>query len=48
MDAEEVKRWIASHDAAGDGELSPAEFKAMMSSVADTEFRAGEKFLTKL
>ena len=48
VDAEEVKRWIASHDAAGDGELSPAEFKAMMSSVAADEFRHGEKFLTKL
>ena len=48
VDAEEVKRWIASHDAAGDGELSPAEFKAMMASVASDEFRAGEKFLTKL
>ena len=46
VDAEEVKRWIASHDVAGDGELSPEEFKKMMC--LDTEFRAGEKFLTKL
>ena len=31
VDAEEVKRWIAPHDVAGDGELSPSEFKAMMA-----------------
>ena len=48
VDAEDVRKWIASHDIAGDGELSPSEFKAMMASVADSEFRAGEKFLTKL
>ena len=46
VDAEDVKKWIASHDVAGDGELSPAEFKAMMASVSD--IRPGEKFLTKL
>ena len=46
VDAEEVKRWISSHDIAGDGELSREEFKKMMC--LDTEFRAGEKFLTKL
>ena len=48
VDAEEVKRWIASHDVAGDGELSPSEFKKMMGEMSANEFRHGEKFLTKL
>ncbi|CAH0373501.1 unnamed protein product [Pelagomonas calceolata] len=48
VDASDVQKWIASHDVAGDGELSRDEFQKMMSSVADSEFRAGEKLLTKL
>ena len=49
VDASDVQRWIASHDVAGDGELSPAEFEAMMATMSSAEeFRHGEKFLTKL
>jgi Ca2+-binding EF-hand superfamily protein len=48
VDAEDVRKWISSHDIAGDGELSRDEFQKMMSEVSDTEFRHGEKFLTKL
>ena len=47
VDASDVQKWIASHDIAGDGELSRDEFQKMMAFSAD-ESRAGEKFLTKL
>ena len=49
VDASDVQKWIASHDVAGDGELSPSEFKAMMATMSSAEeFRHGEKYLTKL
>lgn len=50
VDADDVKTWIASHDAAGDGELSREEFKRMMAtvSVPPSEVRGGEESRTKL
>ena len=49
VDAEDVRKWISSHDIAGDGELSRDEFQKMMATMsAAEEFRHGEKYLTKL